>query len=441
MLNEKQRSGALMLGLLGFGGTAVYASRMPHLTSLLAIALAIAVVILCLSDESRKKPSLRYATVIFVVFLPVAAYLHGGQSVCSSLVRFWPVMMLLISVSLFRQSVNRSGLSDAICRRLLTKSRPVGNTMRVSLAGAALTVLSGQGSIALICTSLSKHVKNKLAIGTITNRALCASMYVLPTTIASAAVASAIPHLDTAAVLLLGAPLTVAALFGSMVPTLELSPETADGNTPTASGKGGELAIVVTVAAALVFHLSRQMTVAFAGAMAVGYLYDVLFISRKRAVNAVLAESVKSLDTITPELLLLAASGLLILTIGGMQLPERFPGFFAMLASSPLSCLIVLVMALPLLTVAGIHPLILFGTLFPVLTPALSSNTAVVYLGWISMFVMANLLSPVSICSIVAAASLKSTSQDTSYRSHWRFCLALAVFTVAYLAYVMAGRG
>jgi len=130
----------------------------------------------------------------------------------------------------------------------------------------------------------------------------------------------------------------------------------------------------------------------------------------------------------------------LILAVDGLHLPAHFPGLFAWLTGSATSTLLVLVVLLPLVTAAGIHPLILFGMLFPVLTPALSGNTVAQYLAWSSMFVMANLMSPVSICAIVAATSLKQTPQDTSYRSHWRFCAVLAVVVVVYLSGFMAWR-
>jgi len=440
MLTKKQRLGALMFGFLGFGGTGIYASYLPYLTPVPMIAAALAMIVLCLSAESRKKPSLKYASIIFLVFLPLAAYMHDAQAVCAALVRFWPVMLLLIAVSMFRQSVNRSGLADAFCKHLLKGTNPVGNTVRVSIASAVLTVLSGQGSIALICAALSQRVNNKLAIATITNRALGASMYVLPTTIASASVASAIPHLDTAGVMLFGAPLMAFALAGSMLPQLSLV-SAADGDRPAGtSGSAYLLAAVVLLSGALVCYLTGQMTIAFALAMGIGYVYDTLFISRRRNATAVAAELTRNLDTVAPELLLLAASGLLILAVGGMSIPAHFPGVFAWLTGSAISTLVVLVVALPLVTAAGVHPLILFGMLFPVLTPGLSGNTVVQYLAWSSMFVMANLVSPVSICAIVAATSLKQTTQDTSYRSHWRFCSVLAIVVIVYLSGFMAWK-
>lgn len=439
MLNDKQRAGALMLGFLGFGATGLYAGRLPTPTPVPMIAAALALIALCLSAESRKKPSLKYAAIIFVLFLPLAAYMHDAQAVCAALVRFWPVMVLLIAVSMFRQTVNRTGLADAFCRHLLKDASPVGNTVRVSLASAVLTVLSGQGSIALICSALSQRVGNRLAIATITNRALGASMFVLPTTIASASVASAIPHLDTAGVMRYGAPLMVFALIGSMLPRLQPVPA-VEGARPAAAGGAYRLAVLVLGSGALVYWLTGQMTIAFAAAMGIGYACDILFISKRRNPAAVSAELTKNLDTIAPELLLLAASGLLILAVDGLHLPAHFPGVFAWLTGSALSTLLVLVVVLPLVTAAGIHPLILFGMLFPVLTPALSGNTVVQYLAWSSMFVMANLMSPVSICAIVAATSLKQTPQDTSYRSHWRFCAVLAVVVVVYLSGFMAWR-
>jgi hypothetical protein len=81
----------------------------------------------------------------------------------------------------------------------------------------------------------------------------------------------------------------------------------------------------------------------------------------------------------------------------------------------------------------GVHPMILFGIFFPLVDPVALGPTYIRYLAWTSMFVMANLLSPVSICAILAATSLQISSRETSYVSNWKFCGAGMAVAYVYL--------
>lgn len=420
------------LGLMLPPAAAIGLSLAPHVVVLLTIASLAIGAVFYLSPESRKKPTLKYALVIMAICVPILSLNADALPIIDAATRFSAVMGLLFGVALLRNSLARSGLATLISRQLISAAPGSENSKRVSLASAFLTIFSGQGSIAIICASLAQKVQDKLAVARISARALCASMYILPTTIASAAVASAIPGLDPKTVLVYGSPLMVLALLGSMAPKLEILPQEGEAVEPLKFNAFLLAGFVISVGI-VYFVIIGRMTETFCLAMISGYLFEVLVLSKNRSLPAIRKEVEKSLDGILPEILLLSASGLLIFTIASSGVISNMPAQLVDLLSNEVVSLLFLVVALPLVTIAGVHPLILFGIFFPVISAATVSALHIQYLAWTSMFVMANLLSPVSICSIVAATSLQTNSVQTSYVSHWRFCAAMMAFTVPYL--------
>jgi hypothetical protein len=134
--------------------------------------------------------------------------------------------------------------------------------------------------------------------------------------------------------------------------------------------------------------------------------------------------------------MLLAGSGLLIFTVQRLDILAQLPPWLLAAIVDRSFVLIVLLVLFPLITVFGVHPLILFGIFFPLVNPPIFVDPSIRYLAWTSMFVMANLLSPASICALLAAASLQKNSRETSYVSNWRFCAGLFVFAFAYLTWL-----
>lgn len=436
MLIEKPKAGALALVLVSTMSWVAVSARWLQSAPLLILLAAAVLIAGSLSRESRGKPTLWYAGVIVLACLAMFGNKMGWRELYDGVHRFAPVMLLLVGIAHFRHSVTRSGLSLLISRHLLAPDAGWRNSLRVSAVTAALSVLSGQGSIAIVCTALSQNVRNRLNIPKLTNRAMVSTMFVLPTTIASASVASAIPHLDNGAVAWFGIPLALWALTGSIVPRLDAHPavtvqaETGERSSPLA------LAIFFGVCCTALYWWTRQMTLAFAGTMLLGYLFEMLSFRKPGRMRLLRRESAASLDAIAPELCLLAASGLLIFTMEKLALLSHLPGSLLLFFSNIYVVLFVLIFLLPLITVVGLHPLILFGVLFSLMKPAAFEHNHLRYLAWCTMFVMANLLSPVSISSIVAATSIAARTDETSYRAHWKFCLGLMAFAYLYLAWL-----
>jgi hypothetical protein len=99
----------------------------------------------------------------------------------------------------------------------------------------------------------------------------------------------------------------------------------------------------------------------------------------------------------------------------------------------PGAALCVVLVLLPVVSAFGIHPLILFNVIFPLVDNSLLGGPAAQYIAWVSMFMLAQLVSPVSISAILAANALCVSPAETSYKLHRRFAAALALIVMAYL--------
>lgn len=432
ILNEKQKYASAGVAAFSLTLAALFSTQLPKGGPMIVVAAVAAAIILNLSAASRKKPTLWYSMGIFLICLPV---LYGQASLAElvkAMSRFLPVMGLLVGIALFRHSLLRSGLAALISRPLLGPVDTVQNSVRVSVATAGLSVFGSLGTISIICAALSARVHNKLALSSIAVRALCSSMYILPTTVASAAVAAAIPHLDAGRIALLGAPLTLVMLLGAMLPQLQVA-AVGSADKPVPVQRPLALVALVVLCGALAIKLTGQVTVSIAVAMMCGYLLERFVFSRNMALPALKEEMARSLDGIAPELLLLAGSGLLIFTVQRLNLPAHLTGAFVTAMTDRNIALLLLLVVFPLISIAGLHPLVLFGIFFPLIQPVMFHDPSIQYLAWTSTFVMSNLLSPVSTCAMLAATSLQKTTRETSYLSNGRYCTGLALLTAVYL--------
>src|SRR5262245_3278901 len=312
-IGSSKRLVALVLGITLASIAFMYSSSLPRSASIAMLGLTVLALTVGVSRESRKKPNLWGAVTIFALCLPLSSVNTDVRQITASIVKFWPVMALLAGVALFRHSLLRSGLAELIAGQLVTARGARKNTIRVALATTVMAPVGGQGTISIICTALCKQVSDRLALSRISMRALCSSMYVLPTTVVSAAVATAIPNLDGGKVLLFGMPLMLAAVVGSMIPRLDAAAEPEERPAVHKTQPLLLLAVILLVGV-VVLDGTGQMTLAFAAAVIAGYLFEVVLFSKNDLVHTK-NEVARSIDGIAPELLLLAASGLLILTV------------------------------------------------------------------------------------------------------------------------------
>ncbi len=432
MLHGWQKISALMLVSTLLLAATSFSAVLPKIASNLGVIICIPIAILCLSKESCKKQTLWYAVGMFTVCIPPLVNLVDTPQLLEAMGRFAPVMCLLAGVSIFRHSMTRSGLSSLVSSRLVKPPAGPLNTARVALATMVLTLFTSLGAISLIGTVCGPQVKNRLSISRITMRSLCASMFILPTTVASASIAAAIPQLDTGSVLLVGTPLALFIVAGSLTPRLEIA-DIGGGSRIIGKFKPFLLVAVMAASGTFIYVMTRNLTWSFAFAMMIGYCIESVVLAGGKVAQTVAKEVPKSIDGIAPELLLLAASSLLIFTIGHFDLATHLPNSVRAWLGNPYVIAVLLISVLPVVTILGVHPMILFGIFFPLVDSSVLGPTYIQYLAWTSMFVMSNLMSPVSICAILAATSLHVSSRDTSYMSNWRFCTIGMMIIYVYL--------
>jgi hypothetical protein len=96
-------------------------------------------------------------------------------------------------------------------------------------------------------------------------------------------------------------------------------------------------------------------------------------------------------------------------------------------------------LVLPLLSIFGAHPVVLFSLTFPLLDRHVLGGGAREYIVWVTMFGIAQLVSPTSTSARLAASSLGVSPRRASFGTHALFAGALA--TVVWLYVVLGASG
>lgn len=93
------------------------------------------------------------------------------------------------------------------------------------------------------------------------------------------------------------------------------------------------------------------------------------------------------------------------------------------------------IVLIPILSIFFIHPLVLFIILSPIISPLLAEGgftTIAIYCIWIVMLVNSQLLSPVSLNSILAAKNSQQNIFAASFLTHYSFCIKISIVSALY---------
>jgi len=246
------------------------------------------------------------------------------------------------------------------------------------------------------------------------------------------------PHLSWAATLGTGVPLAAigAALAAMMAPPLAM-----DAVQPPRGGLRLALALLAvelaaTLAAHLVLGLSMTLAIALAAS---GLAVACTLVWERRDLGAAFqridTQIAESWASVMPESALFLACGLLI---GVMQLPEFAAPARALAAAllpGGLAGMVAVLVLMPLVTLAGIHPMVPFALLAPVLGASdLGLSSAGVYAMWIVAFMLSMLLSPVSVLRMVASTNFALPSRLLGWRGNGGFAVAFASMSAVAIA-------
>jgi hypothetical protein len=400
---------------------------------LLAAACALA---LLTHSAWRGKASTRIAGfAIAVVVLCLGTAAADDQLWRSGLLQYRSVVVLLLGIALLQRVIRNSGLEEPIRALLLhTKSSRTG---WVVMALAILMALPlSLATVAILSSILARILREPRDGARLSMRVVSLTMFLVPTTVASAAVNASIPGLHLPQVLLLGLPVFAFGLLATSLSRLQVV-QGDEGSTDTSWIKFLGAVFVLIFVAALACGAAISEAVGLTGLGV--FICDI--VRRKEGISGLANHSADAVRGCSSEVILMFACGLLACAL------TQFGSGNALVAelvrycwSSRSLAYLIILFVLPLITIAGIHPLILFNLVFPVVDNALIGTPAAQYIAWVSMFVSAQLLSPVSISAILAAGALRTSPAKTSYQLHYRFVLALTAFTWTVLTLSEGGQ-
>lgn len=407
-------------------------AQVPH--GLLVLAGAALLYSALTRDGWWGKPSVRIAGLLM---LAIVLLLRGGLWDASlwseGLTRYRSVVALLFGIALLQRAFRSLDASDLLRAALGRADARWLGFLLIALA-ALLALPLSLATVSIMTTLLAGVVTPPRDVARLSMRMVGLTMYILPTTVASAAVHASIPGLHAVDILALGMPLF---LLGTLL-NIRVRPRL--------SQPGGELpsarpVAMFALAFAALFALSLAVGLGVPEAVGLSGLGVFALDARRRGLGlrAALLDAAPAAKGCSAEVILMFACGLLacaLLRVGTG--PSALVDALRALWAHPGAALAVVLVLLPAVSVFGIHPLILFNVIFPLVDNARLGGPAAQYIAWVSMFMLAQLVSPVSISAILAAGALNMSPAETSYKLHGRFAAALAVIVMAYL--LAAGR-
>lgn len=380
------------------------------------------------------KPSVRIACLLtLAIVLLLRGRLWDASLWSEGLTRYRSVIALLFGIALLQRAFRSLDASDLLRVALgRADARWIGPLL-IALA-ALLALPLSLATVSIMTTLLAGVVTQPRDVARLSMRMVGLTMYILPTTVASAAVHASIPGLRAVDILALGLPLF---LLGALL-NVRVRPQLsqAGGDLPSARPVA-----MFALAFAALFALSLAAGLGVPEAVGLSGLGVFALDAHRRGLGlrAALRDAAQAAKGCSAEVILMFACGLLACTLlrvgaGPLAVVDALRALWAY----PGAALAVVLVLLPVVSVFGIHPLILFNVIFPLVDNTQLGGPAAQYIAWVSMFMLAQLVSPVSISAILAAGALNTSPAETSYKLHGRFAAALAVIVMAYL--LAAGR-
>ncbi len=375
----------------------------------------------------RGKFSTRLAAGIFLLVTVGTVFGNAHLDWMQGLQRYRIVVELLIGIALLQRVVSRLGLHGLI-KRSVGSVRPCWRSGVVGILSMILTFPLSLATVPLITTVVAPVVTPPIAAARISMRAVTVTMLLVPTTLASAAVSASLPGLSGAMVALAGFPLFLAGFASICLQRIELSGAVGEEPKWRHIGiLGGVFWLLFGIASVLGCPIPEAIAVA--GVCL--YIGEALFASR--SLQTCLTEFREAISGSSAEVFLLLACGVLATFVTSMSESAQLSQTVAALWGGPLLATAWVTILLPAICVLGIHPIILFSLVFPLVDSGIFGGLHLQYLAWVTMFIAGQLVSPASISAILAASSLHTAPSNTSYRLHGYYALGMCLITYFYL--------
>ncbi|APC17661.1 hypothetical protein BLL42_18710 [Pseudomonas frederiksbergensis] len=378
------------------------------------------------------KTSARLGLGLLVIVAALAVFTTMPFNPVRGAGSFEGVILLLLGIGQLRAYLDRQDIKGRI-ERALSHPAVRRSARPIFLLYSAMAFFLSLATVPIVGSLTRSTRLNHLYHLRLAMRAVGATMFIAPTTAGAAAVSAMFPELSWSQALLTGLPLALLCLLftrSEKEPAIELAPAEKDG---ASHGLMLPLAIFISVIVVgkLLLGYATVTTVALAvsitGAVSLLVKYGIAELARTIG---------DGFQRSSAEILLFIACGALQVALGAPETAQVFSplsgDFKLLLSSAPVQLLLILGL-MPLLTIIGIHPMILFAAAFPVFHPITQLPVTVEYQAWIAMFMISQLISPVSISAVTAAASVNESPWKVSFESHAMFALAFALGGFLYM--------
>ena len=376
------------------------------------------------------RPSGRVAVVVALGALGVAATLAPDPTaVLAAAARMSSVVVLMLCVALMRPIFADRQLDAALAATLShvpASLRPAAVVL--ASCGAALGL--SFGAVCVAGATLSRRAGPEQGAACSAMRGLVLSMLVAPSTASVAAVMAMFPGVSWGTCLSIGAPL---AAIGAVLAAVITRPLAMEPCAPRHANVALAICILAgelgaTVFAHLVLHMSMTLAISIASSFTA--LTCALYWGRGN-VSTALARADGELSarwtTIMPETALFLSCGLLV---GVMQIPElaaTAKSLAILVLPGGMWGIAAILFVVPLITVAGIHPMVPFALLGPTVSAAsLGITETGLYGMWIVTFMLSMLLSPISVLTMVTVTSFDIPGRLLGLRGNGLYAAALA---------------
>ncbi|WP_350304573.1 hypothetical protein [Photorhabdus viridis] len=383
-----------------------------------------------------KKTSARSGILIFAVcfIVLISGNRLSSISISDLMHRYLDVFWLLLGVGLLRQVMLSLPL-DHFLRSLLVKNKPRYHSLLIAGVTIFMTLPMSLGAIPLIIDSLKRLVEPRLQLAMIVSRMVSITMVLIPITIGAATVYSAMPKISLSETALLGIPLLIFSLILNERTPVNIVNDKDEAN---ANAELPELSriIIFTVlfwSGILISLLILKFNSLQSLAITSGIIFVIDRLSGKHSLmNSGISTATQSISS---EILLLLSCSLLVSTVSLYlnSIPSELSQWVSDLYDWQKYAVILFI--LPIFSIVGLHPLILFSLAWSLFSPYISGSAAD-YQVWICLFISTQLLSPVSINAVFVANSLSVSTIDTSYRMHARYVFLFNFFALIYLSII-----
>lgn len=413
---------------------AACAAEMTHEAAWYVAAAALLVLGLAIGGRHwMRRASGKVAVVVAGAVLIIGGLLAADPvKIATAAAPMSSAIVLMLSIALIRPIFSDHRLDTALAALLLRVPACL-RPLAIVLATCGCALGLSFGAVGVFGATLKRRAAPASLAACLIMQGLVLSMLLGPSTASVAAVMATYPGVSWGASLTIGLPLLAAGVIVATVLgrplVIELGEAQRRGALPAAIA-----VLLAELATAILAHaaLGLSMTLAISLASTLVALGCIAIWGRRDFVAALARADERmheSWHSMMAESALFLACGLVVGLMQTTDLAETAKSLAMVVLPSGFAGIAALLLAMPLLSVIGIHPMVPFAVLSPVIPAAvLGISETGLYAIWIAGFMLSMLVSPVSVLTMVAGITFDLPGHLLGVRGNGLYA---AVFAIA----------